>query len=294
MKTKIFFLTFIIRAFIFTFLFQPTNILHAQEYFKKSIVIMKDSSKYEGQIIENIKSNDYFIIKLTNGDLKQIKKNEVAEIKQVNTELMKVKNNDEPFKKSFFSVAINGGQSSSLALFGAMEGFDATKIKPSLMIGGSGMYVITQWAAFEALITYNRFRITENGDDIGKLTFVPVILNFKTQLVPVKKNGIGFHSDYGAGFAFTKFKNGNALHDIEESTGVTIKVETNKPFVFNLGMGFEYFINKIAIGFDMRLLTGNVATDWKFDGYSVPFSNGIHASSFIWGFNLRYCFRKSL
>ncbi len=46
-------------------------------------VTLNDSSKYEGQIIENNAMNDYFIMKLTNGDLKHIYYYSVADKKRV-------------------------------------------------------------------------------------------------------------------------------------------------------------------------------------------------------------------
>ncbi len=67
--------------FICSVLITGINKVQAQENLPESTITMRDSTKYVGKIIENVSTNDYFVIRLDNGDIKQIKRADVAKMK---------------------------------------------------------------------------------------------------------------------------------------------------------------------------------------------------------------------
>jgi len=193
-----------------------------------------------------------------------------------------------PKSRSIFSFGLIGGRSSTITTM-AFDGFSDTKIKPSFMFGGSVMYFLTNFVAFELIVSHTRSKIIENSEDMGILSMTPIIINYKMQTKPRKKAGVGVSFDIGMGLAFTNYSNGSYIKQLEQEEKVTIAVKTNNPFVFNMGFGLDVFVCKqISLGTDIRLLLSNVKTDWKFNGISMPITEKIFASSFILDFELRY------
>jgi len=267
------------------------------------VLFMKNGSMIHGKLVRLTfektiidPENNLSLMTLSNVDIEKlgfVESDRIIKYPVGDTILTKAvsKNYSKKTNRSFFSFGIIGGRSSSITT-SAFDGFENTKILPAFVIGGAARFFICQLVEFEALVTYTQLKITENSDDLGSLTFIPIVFNYKMQIIPRKKSGVGFHVDLGAGVALTKFQKGPAISEIEKQEGVTITVETNKPFVLNLGIGLDVFIiRQLAIGCDFRLLTGNVSTVWKFNGVAVEFSDKIYASSFIMGLNLRYCLR---
>jgi len=290
MKTKAFILTFCI-SMIYAIA------CHGQQV----KIYLKNGSIMQGKLITITKEKtdmdpdgreSYFVANNTEIDsLIYMKSGNRIVYPLTNTSHLKsysIRDANPPRTRSVFSFGVVGGYTMPIGIM-AFVGYSDTKFKPSMTIGGSVVYFLTQLVAFEVMVTYNRANIVENNANMGWLTMVPIIFNYKMQTKPRKKAGVGFNMDIGAGVALTSYKNGPAIHKIEQGTNVDIVVSTNNPFMFNMAVGMDVFFNKqVSLGVDCRLLAGNVKTEWKFNGITQNISEQIYASKLIIGLKLRY------
>ena len=155
------------------------------------------------------------------------------------------------------------------AVEGTSTTYPDTEFKNSNVYGGSIMYRFPSGFALELCVVEMAMDLEELGEDLGTLNMTPVMLLFKFQGMPT--NGIGFtgHADIGGGINFTSFDKGSSIKELEDDFSsfygvpVSVNVDTDDSFVFELGAGVDYFfIKNFSLSLDGRFLLGNVGTSW--------------------------------
>lgn len=195
---------------------------------------------------------------------------------------------------SHFSLGIQGGGVLG-AQHEAVDGFEDTKFSPTLTYGGGVMYRWNNGFAIELGVQRFRMTLKEDGEKFGDLTLTPAMLLLKYQGMPRDGKGLTGHVELGGGVSFSKFQEGPFIKDLEQSLGVNVDVSTKKAFVFEMGVGLDYFFTPhISLNTDVRVLLSQVSTNWNVQGSggsgSVPDVDKFRTSNVQLLLGLRYWF----
>jgi hypothetical protein len=154
----------------------------------------------------------------------------------------------------------------------AIKGFEDTRFEPGRSLAGSAGFRFGR--GFFTEFHFGRFdmRLTEDGDDFGRLHVAQVLLaRFGYQGRPARP-GVSGHYQLGGGVARSiRWENGAAIRQLERESGARMVVATgnNQP-VFELGGGPDFFISRhFAIATDFRMLLMNVSTEWNAVGRRI-------------------------
>jgi hypothetical protein len=160
----------------------------------------------------------------------------------------------------------------------AIEGFEDTRFKPGRAVAGSVGFRFGGGFLTEFHFGEFNMRLSENGDDLGRLHVSQVMLGrFGYQARP-DRMGVGGHMHVGAGLArITDWDNGPAIARLERQFGARMVVDAaDDQFVFEFGGGPDIFLSKyVALTTDLRLLLMNVATEWRAVGRQTVRLDGV-------------------
>jgi hypothetical protein len=165
-----------------------------------------------------------------------------------------------------FSIGAFGGFASSMT-GEAVKGFEKTEWETGAAYGGSIIYRRENGLAFELLVEQFEMKLVEEGEEIGTLKVAPILFLVRYQGMPKHQKGITFHAEIGGGLAPSGMKKGDFIKELEDSDGTTIDISNDDAFIFEFGVGLDYFLNRnLSFTLDGRFLTGNIESKWDYGG----------------------------
>jgi len=148
----------------------------------------------------------------------------------------------------------------------AIAGFADTEFQSGGLVGGSFFYSFVGGFVLELNVSRFKMALTESGENFGDLQLTSALVLFKYQTMPDRPAGFAYHGELGGGLCFTGFKKSGIISRFE-SLGARFDIETDNPFVFEMGGGIDYFFSKTScLTLDGRMLLGNVGTRWQVSG----------------------------
>jgi hypothetical protein len=152
----------------------------------------------------------------------------------------------------------------------AVEGFDHTKWRRAPTYGAAVEYRFKSGLSLGVRAERLDMKMREDAYELGSLKISPMLATIGYQILPAKGKRFGGYVRFGAGTGSTKFTNGPDIKNLIGTSGVKLDVSVDKPILFDIGGGIDYFlIRQISITGDFRLLMSNIGTKWRMSYGSV-------------------------
>jgi len=146
----------------------------------------------------------------------------------------------------------------------AIEGFKHTKWRRAPTYGAALEYRFGNGLSLGVRAERLDIKMREDAYELGCLEMSPMLATIGYQVLPTKGRGFGGYARFGAGTGSAKFINGPDIQNLLGTSGVVLDVSVDKPILFDIGGGIDYFLfRQLSITGDFRLLMSNIGTKWR-------------------------------